>query len=66
MEKPEDYFELLEIIRRMREEDVPQSNHEVDEIEQVKKYEQDISDLNTKLDNEIRFKKNYFRWKRVF
>ena len=66
MEKPEDYFELLEVIRRMREEDVPQNNHEVDEIEQVKKYEQDISDLNTKLDNEIRFKKNYFRWKRVF
>lgn len=66
MEKPEDYFELLEVIRRMREEDVPQNNHEVDEIEQVKKYEQDISDLNTKLDNEIRFKKNYFRWRRVF
>lgn len=66
MEKPEDYFELLEIIRRMREEDVPQNNHEVDEVEQVKKYEQDISDLNTKLDNEIRFKKNYFRWRKVF
>lgn len=66
MEKPEDYFELLEVIRRMREEDVPQNNNEVDEIEQVKKYEQDISDLNTKLDNEIRFKKNYFRWRRVF
>lgn len=66
MEKPEDYFELLEVIKRMREDDYPQNNHEVDEIEQVKKYEQDISDLNTKLDNEIRFKKNYFRWKRVF
>jgi hypothetical protein len=66
MENPEDYFELLEVIRRMREEDHPQNNHEVDEIEQVKKYEQDISDLNTKLDNEIRFKKNYFRWRRVF